>query len=373
MYTVRKVTTRRQARAFCDFPLKLYRGNPYFVPPLYGDEMALFRKDHYRHLDSPSAFFLCYDGKKVVGRIQAILSLPSNEKGGERRVRFTRFDAIDDQEVAHLLFKAVEDFAREKGMDTVCGPLGYSDMEREGLLIEGFDQLSTFEEQYNYPYYQKLIENEGFVKEVDWTERKLFAPKVLDERIGAIAKKMMDRSGLRFVEAKNTKELIGRYGEAFFKLIDDNYKDLYMTVPFSDGEREEMIKSFELIISPKFVRVIVDKDDNVVAAGVCFPSIGKALQKSGGHLTPLCLIRLMRAVRKPEILDLGLVAIDPRYRGAGVAWGIFYEIMKMLCDGGVSHCETNLNLEDNENITNNWSRFENVVHKRRRSFVKKLD
>ncbi len=366
-----KVTSKKEARDFVNFPLELYKDCPYFVPPLYGDEMALFKKNHYRHEDSPSAFYLVYRDGKVVGRIQAILSKPSNERRNQKRIRFSRFDCIDDQNVAHMLFEAAEGYARENGMDTVCGPLGYSDMEREGLLIEGFEELSTFEEQYNYPYYQKLIENEGYVKEVEWVEHKLYAPKVLDERIGKIATKMMERNKLRFVTG-STRQLVKRYGQAFFDIIDENYRDLYMTVPFSKGEMAEMIKSFKLIINSKYLRIIVDENDKVVAVGLCFPSIGKALQKSGGRLTLPCLLRLYKSLKKPKILDLGLIALDPKYRGAGVAWAIFYEIMKMLYEGGVAYCETNLNLEDNANIQNNWDRFENVLHKRRRSFVKVL-
>ncbi len=372
MYVLKEVKTKKEARDFVNFPLRLYRNCPYFVPPIYMDEKALLKPSHYRHKEAPSAFFLVYEGKKPVGRIQAILSKASNEKTGERRVRFTRFDCIDNQEVAHLLFSAAEKFAKDNGMDTVCGPLGYSDLDREGLLIEGFEELSTYEEQYNYGYYQKLVEAEGYVKEVDWTERKLFAPKVLDERIGLIANKMLERNKLRFVTEKSTKNIVDKYGQAFFDLIESNYSDLYMTVPFSKNEIKELVASFKLLLSPRYIRIIVDEEGKMVAAGLCFPSIGKALQKSGGRLTIPCIIKLLKARKKPEIIDLGLVAVDPKYRSSGVAWAIFYEIMKMLYEGGCAYCETNLNLEDNEDITNNWNRFESVIHKRRRAYIKHL-
>lgn len=349
MYRLVEVKTKREQKDFLDFPLKLYKGNPYFVPCLYGDEKKILRGDwHLKY--SKQAFYLVYDGKKVVGRIQAILSRLSNEKQNQKRVRFTRFDAIDDREVAKLLFGAVEQFAKDNGMDSVCGPLGYSDMDREGLLIEGL----------------------GYAKEVDWVERKLYAPKELDTRIGRIADAMMKRNGLKMAVCKSTKELVKRYGDAFFDLIDETYKDLYMTVDFPEEERKEYIAAFKLLISPKYVRIIVDKDDKVVAIGLCFPSIGKALQKSGGKLTLPCLIKVMKAVKKPEIIDLGLIGILPKYQNSGVSWAIFYEIMKMLYEGGVAYCETNLNLEDNKGIQNNWGRFENILHKRRRSYLKKI-
>ena len=172
-----KVETGAQRKAFVRFPLKLYKNNPYFVPPLYGDEMAQFKKKHAYSDTCQTVFFLAMQGKKVVGRIQGILQRQSNELRGEKRVRFTRFDAVNDLRVAKALFAAVENWAKEQGMDTVCGPLGYSDLEREGLLIEGFDQLSTFEEQYNYDYYPALLEACGYGKEIDWFEFRLRAPK----------------------------------------------------------------------------------------------------------------------------------------------------------------------------------------------------
>ena len=371
MYRLVKVSSKKEQRDFLELPLRLYKKCPYFVPALYGDEKKIVKGDwHLKY--AKQAFYLVYEGKKAVGRVQAILSFQSNEKRHQKRVRFTRFDTINDKEVAAMLLGAVEDFARENGMDEVCGPLGYSDMDREGLLIEGFDQMSTYEEQYNYEYYQGLIEGLGYEKEVDWVERKIFAPKELDTKIKAVSDRMMARNGLRMVVCKSTKELIEKYGNAFFDLIDETYKDLYMTVDFTPEEREEYIAAFKLIISPKYVRIIVDKDDKVVAVGLCFPSIGKALQKSGGKLTIPCIIKLLRAVRKPEVIDLGLIGILPQYKNSGISWAIFYEIMKMLYDGGVAYCETNLNLEDNSSIQNNWGRFETVLHKRRRSYLKKI-
>ena len=372
MYQLIEVTTKKQIRDFIQFPLKLYKGNPYFVPPLYGDEKKLFSKKDYHLKTNDTCFYLVYDGKNVVGRIQAILSYPSNERRKQKRVRFTRFDSIDNQEVAHLLFEAVKDFALKKGMNELCGPLGYSDLDREGLLIEGFDELSTFEEQYNYAYYQKLIENEGFVKEVDWVERKIFAPKEIDSKIEKVTDIMMKRSKLHVVRGLSSKQIIKRYSAGFFDLIDKEYKDLYMTVAFSKEEREELIKTFNLILSARWIRIIVDENDKVVGVGLCFPSIGKALQKSGGRLTPLTMIKLLHSIRRPKILDLGLIAIDKGHQGSGVAWAILLELMKMLKNGEIEHCETNLNLEDNNGIINNWQRFDTVLHKRRRAFMKKI-
>ncbi|MBQ8343040.1 MAG: N-acetyltransferase [Clostridia bacterium] len=371
MVRIEEVKTRRQRKEFVNFPLRLYKGNPYFVPPLYMDEMALFTGTVYDE-QAESVFYLAYRDKKVVGRIHGILQLVSNKKWGQKRVRFTRFDCIDDQEVANALFGAVEAWARSKNMDTVVGPLGFSDLEREGLLIEGFDQLSTFEEQYNYPYYQRLIENAGYEKEVDWTERKLYYPKTPDERIARVSARMMEKYDLRFGEAKSARDFVKRYGDKFFEVLDKTYVDIYQSVPFSAKMKRQLLKSFSLIINVKYTAVILDKDDNVVCFGVSFPAIGKALQKSGGRLTLPALFRVLKAMKKPEVIDLALIGVAEEYRRKGVATAIIDQVMEMLKDGSVDHAETNLNLETNASIQNQWKAFDSVLHKRRRAFVKTI-
>lgn len=373
MLKIVEVKTRKQRKDFVNFPLKLYKKNPYFVPPLYADEMSLFKKNHLYSDQSKSVFFNAYLDKKMVGRISGILQYASNEKWNQKRVRFTRFDSIDNQEVANALFEAVAAFAKENQMSEIVGPLGYSDLEREGLLIEGFAELSTFEEQYNYPYYQKLIEAYGFTKEVDWFERKIYYPKEIDERMEKISLRMLDKYGLQLAKVKNTKELLKRYADKLFALLDSTYADLYQTVPCTPKVKKSLLKSFRLIINIKYAGVIVDSQDNVVGFGVCFPSIAKAIQKSKGHLTPLAILRLLRAIHKPEIIDLALIGISKEYQNKGINGIILVQLLKMLSNKNIKYAETNLNLEDNVNIQNQWKNFDNVLHKKRRSFIKKID
>ena len=370
MVEVREVTTPALRRAFLNFPLKLYRGNDCFVPPLYGDEKKLFRKDYHYYEHAEAVYFIALRGKKVVGRISGIIQRAANERWHQKRVRFTRFDCIDDKEVAAALFGKVEAWAREKGMEEAVGPLGFSDLEREGLLIEGFDELSTFEEQYNYPYYQALIEGLGYEKEVDWVEHKLYAPAQPDERIREVREKMMKRFDLHLSTAKNKKEFIRLYKDAFFDLLDVTYADIYGTVPFTENMKRELVRNFNLIIDLKHVTMILDKDEKPVCFGLCFPSIARAVQKSGGRLTPAALLRIFRAVKHPEIIDLALIGVLPAYRGVAIV--MIDEIMRMLTEGTAKYCETNLNLEDNHSILNLWKNFDNVLHKRRRCYVKKL-
>ena len=369
---LREVKTRKEIRDFVNFPLRLYKGNPYFVPCFYADELALFKDDYLYRDQADYVCYSVYDGKKIVGRIVGILQKVSNEKWKQKRVRFNRFDCIDDQEVADMLLGAVEDWARSLGMDEVVGPLGFSDMEREGLLIEGFDYLSTFEEQYNYSYYQRLIENHGYTKEVDWLERRLFLKGKPSDRLTRFSNLIMERNHLHFAEAKNTKDFLKKYGEKFFELCEKTYDPLYMTVPFSENIKKSLVKSFELIIDLRFVAMILDENENPICFGLVFPSIGKAIQKSGGRMTLATLIRLLRAIKKPRTLDFALIGVDPAYANRGIPAVLLGKTQEYLAMAGIEYAETNLNLETNQSVQNLWKNFESIQHKRRRSFVRSL-
>ena len=372
MITVLEAKTKKQQKEFLDFPLKMYRNNPYFVPPLYADEKKIFSPDYVYYDTSEAVYYNAYRDGKIVGRISGILQRSSNEKWGQKRVRFTRFDAIDDVDVAKALFSAVESWALDRGMDSVCGPLGFSDLEREGLLVEGFDQLSTFEEQYNADYYPRLVEACGYEKEVDWLESKLYYPEDEGGKMEKMAQFLMDRYHLHFGEAKNTRDFLKRYADDFFDLLDRSYDKLYGTVPFTDGMKKMLIDNFLLIINLKYVAVVLNEENKVVCLGLCFPSIAQALQKSSGHLTPAALLRLLKAIKKPKILDLGLVGVDPAYENCGISTIVCAGLMRMLREDGVEYAETNLNLEHNYSIRNRWKRFRAVEHKRRRSYIKTI-
>lgn len=373
MLEIVEVLTKKQRKEFVEYPLRLYKGNEWFVPPLYGDEMKIFTDKNTYAKVSKSVFYLAVRDGVTVGRIQGILQCQFNEIHNAKQVRFTRFDVENNQETANALFKAVEDWARQQGMEEIVGPLGYSDLEREGLLIEGFDYLSTFEEQYNYPYYQSLIENCGFVKDVDWIESRLFSTPQQDERLVALAKRALTRNNLRVVSDGMPKgKFLKKYAKGIFTLLDECYKELYGFVPYTPEMIKEILNQFKLIINMKYVRAICNENDEVVAFGCCMPGIGKAVQKTGGRLTPGCLIRLLKAVAKPESIDLALVGIMPRYRNSGLSAFIMLTLQDMLEQDNVKYLETNLNLETNISIQANWKHFDNIQHKRRRSFIKKL-
>lgn len=373
MVNVREVKTKKDIKAFIEFPLRLYKGCEYFVPLMYADEKKLLSTGGNTEI-ADSVFFLAEKDGKVVGRIQGICHKQFNELNDTKRVRFTRFDSIDDTEVSRALFSAVENWARSLGMTDVCGPLGYSDMDREGLLIEGFEENSTYEEQYNYEYYGRLIEDSGYSKEVDWLEFELRAPEKRNEMLARVAKRTLELNKLHIADTNmGKKEYIAKYGDSFFDCLDECYSKLYGTVPISPAQRKELIDQFMLIINIKYAVFICDEDEKVVAFGLCFPCIGDALKKSGGKLTLPALMKLISIAKKPKTLDLGLVAVRPEYQNSGVNAVLVNGIIETLCSGEVESCETNLNLETNTAVIAQWKYFSARQHKRRRSYLKNIE
>ena len=373
MVKVVEVTTKKQRKEFIEYPLRLYKDNPYFVPPLYGDEVNLFTDKNIYNKTCQSVFYLAQKDGKTVGRIQGILQKQYNELKNARQVRFTRFDCENDPETAKALFDAVENWAKGLGMVEIVGPLGYSDLEREGLLIEGFEYLSTFEEQYNYEYYASLIESCGYAKDIDWLEFRLFKLTTDTEKLQRILDHTLKKYNLHFADPKLSKRaFIKRYGAGFFHCIDECYKDLYGVVPYTPEMQKQMIDQFMLLLNRKFLTVVCDEKDEVVACGLCIPGIGKALQKSGGRLTPAAIVRVLKAVNNPESIDFALVGVMPQYRKSGLSSFMLTILQDVLKSGNVQYMETNLNLENNYSILNIWKSFDTIQHKRRRCYIKKL-
>ena len=375
MIEIKEVITARQRKDFLNFQLDMYQGNPNFVPPLYADEKKMFRDDYVYRSSCESVFFNAYKDGVMVGRIQGIIQKDANAKNGENRCRFCRFDAIDDRNVTKALFETLEKWAKEKGMDTMVGPLNYSDLEREGMLVDGFDEPATFEENYNFAYYKDHVEALGYKKEVDWTASRLYgaeSPEALEELeqlVGFIFK----RYKLHYGTAKNGRQLLKKYADGIFDLLDKSYEGLYGTVPFTDGMRKLVLENFAMVINPKHTAVILDENEKIVCFGLSFPGLAKALVGTRGKYTPLTVLKLLNAIKNPEILDLCLVGVEPEYLNRGVSGALSLAIMKMLRDNPkLKWADTNLNLEDNYAIQNAWRRFKREECKRYRSYVKEI-
>ena len=372
MVEIKEVKTAREIKEFIEFPLRLYKKCPWFVPPLYADEKKLLRAGGCSET-ADAIFLLAVRDKKTVGRIQGLIQKQYNELHGTRQVRFTRFDAIDDREVSDALFAAVEEWGRARGMTELCGPLGYSDLDREGLLVEGFAEESTFEEQYNYEYYGALVEAAGLRKDADWVEYELRMPEVRNEMLSRVAQRTLSLNKLHIADTSLPKrKYIDKYKDGFFDCLDRCYSKLYGTVPISAEAREELVKQFMLIVNKEYAVFICDESERVVAFGLCFPGIGEAVKKRGGRLTPLTLLRLLKTVKNPKTIDLGLVAVLPEYQNTGINAVILDGMLEILSRGKVEKCETNLNLETNTAVQAQWKYFSARQHKRRRSYIKTI-
>ncbi len=372
MIRIREVKSTSDIKEFIEFPLRLYKDCPYFVPPLYGDEKKLL-KSGGKTQDADAVFYLAERDGKTVGRIQGILQKEYNRSHGTKQIRFTRFDSVNDQEVATALFSAVEEWGRGLGMTDICGPLGYTDLDREGLLVEGFEENSTFEEQYNYDYYGTLIEGVGFEKDVDWLEYELKMPAQRNQMLSRVAKRSLELNKLHVASTDmSKKEYIAKYRDGFFDCLSECYRHLYGTVEIPRDAQDELIDQFMMIVNKEFLLFICDENEKVVGFGLCFPSIGDAVKKSGGRLTLPALIKLLGLVKNPSVIDLGLVAIRPEYQKAGVNAILVDGILDILERGNVKSCETNLNLETNTAVQAQWKYFDARQHKRRRAYKKSI-
>lgn len=372
MITVEQVTTKRQQKEFLEFPLKLYKGNPCYTPALYMDEKKMFRNDFVYNDMCEHVYFNAYKDGVMAGRISGIVQRAANKKNNQRRCRFIRFDVINDFEVAKKLFDTVEAWARAQGMTEVVGPLSFSDLEREGLLIGGYEYPATFEETYNFPYYGEFIERLGYHKEVDWTSSRLRLAKDYNGDLEQMADYVLRRYNLHLATARNTKEYLAKYSDAFFELLDKSYENIYGSVPFTDAMKKLMMDNFSLILSKENLIIVLDENEKMICMGLAFPAIGDALRPSGGRLTPGALIRVLRAIKHPKVLDLGLVGVDPEWLNRGISVVISAAMVKMLKMPGVLYAETNMNLEDNYAIQNQWKRFDEQKIKLHRCYVKNL-
>ena len=372
MVEIVEVITKKQIKEFLKFPNVLYKDCNYYSYPLAMDEKNMFNaKKNVAYKDCDVVLFLAYQDGKVAGRIAGIIQKAYNKKANSKVARFTRFDAVNSQEVANALFDAVEKWAKNKGMETLVGPLGFNDLDVEGMIVEGFNERCTFEERYNYEYYVSLMENAGFTKDVDWLERKIY-PTETTEKVARVAEICAKRYNLRFAKEKSKNELIEKYKKGIFDLVDEAYKDLYGTVPFTDEIREQLLGQFKTFVDLKFMIIVVNEKDEVVGFGVALPALNNALFKSKGKLTLPALFRVLKALKKPKVVDFALLAVRPDYQTKGVnAFAIKY-LMDNMAKFGVEYCETNICLEDNIKINQTWQYFKHDQHRRRRSWKKEL-
>ena len=369
MVTVREVSNKKDVKSFIEFPLRLYKDSPYFVPPLYSAEKRLFSQNKEDSLFE-SVFFLAEKDGEVVGRIQGIIQKKNNDGESESVVRFTRFDSIDDIEVSRALFSAIEEWGRKMGRTKISGPLGYRGVDRAGVLVEGFSENATFTEWYNYEYYARLIEDSGYSKDYDWLEFELKAPKKKHELLDKMAKRTLELNKLHIADANMPRrKYIKKYADSFFDCLSACGALKHLT----PAEQREMVTVFYPLIVPKFAVLICDEKERIVAFGLSFPSIGPALKKSRGKLTHPATIKLIRSLRRPKVMVLGLIAVRPEYQDTGVNAVLVSRTVRLLTEENVESCESNLNLETNDSLIAQWKFMSARQHKRRRCYTKNIE
>ncbi|RJQ42067.1 MAG: N-acetyltransferase [Anaerolineaceae bacterium] len=370
--TIQEVTNRRLLRKFVNFPFKLYRSNPNWVPPLRSDEMNTLRWDKNPAFAFCQAkYWLAYKDGKLAGRIAGIINPRYEERWGNAYARFGWIDFIDDPQVSQALLNTVEQWALEQGMQAMHGPLGFTDLDPEALLVEGFNEMGTLVGIYNYPYYRTHMENAGYVKDTDWVEFEIKVPAGGVEKIRKLAKIVEERYHLHYLEARNKKDLL-RYAHQLFELLDEAYQHLYGVTPLSREQVDAYISQYLGFISPEFVPIVLDENDKMVAFGIAMPSLSQALRKSKGRMLPLGFIYLLHALRKNDKGDLYLIAVRKDFQGKGVNSMLMTRLLDVFAKMGITSVESNPELEDNINVQAQWKHFEYRQHKRRRVFIKQL-
>lgn len=369
---IQEVVGRRDFREFIDFPYRLYKDHPYFVPPLKFDEEATLRKDKNPAFEYCDArMWLAYRGDQVVGRVAAILNKAYIEKWKNNYLRFGWLDFVDDAEVVKALMSQVERWARDLGMTAVHGPLGFTDLDHEGMLVEGFDKVGTLATIYNYPYYPTHVERLGYQKDADWLEFRIKVPQTIPEMLDRVADTVMRRYSLTMMRARKAKDILP-YATQIFELINVAYGNLYGVVPLTEKQIKYYVDQYFSFVRPDFITIVLDKEGKLAAFGITMPSLSKALQKAGGRLFPFGFIHLLQAIRKNNLGDLYLVAVRPDLQGKGVNALLIRETNRAYIKHGISEVESNPQLEVNDRILTMWEYYEAVNHKRRRCYIKHL-
>lgn len=366
--------TKANMKNFVKFERSLYKGNPYYVPPLLSSELDNLIPERNPAFDfCDASYFMAYEDGKPVGRIAAMINRQVNEISGAKTARFGFVDFIDNPEVSKALLEAAENWARNKGMDKIVGPLGFTDLDREGTLVEGFDELSTMATIYNHPYYQTHIEKAGYTKDSDWVEFVMDVPAEIPEKYNRIADIVKRKYGLKVLKYSNRSRIKQEYGHALFNLINDTYKNLYQYSPLTERQIDKYINDYLNLLNLDLLTLIIDKERKLVGVGISMPSMSRALQKSGGKMFPFGWYHLLKGLKGVnDRVDLLLVAVTPEYQNKGVNALLFQDLIPQYIKYGYRYAESNPEMETNAKVQSQWEYFKHRQHRRRRSFYKNL-
>ena len=367
---IKEVVSKRELKKFISFPYTLYAGHNYWIPLLRFDEMGTLQKHKNPAFDHCEVtYWLAYKDRKVVGRIAGIINNRYIEKWNNKYARFGWVDFIDEESVSAALFETVENWAKQKGMEAIHGPLGFTDLDPEGMLIEGFEELGTIATIYNYPYYPEHIERYGYKKDVDWVEFEIKVPDKIPEKIERIAEIVKKKKKLTIVKTKKTKDVL-LYAKEIFHVLNQAYEPLYGVVSLTDKQIDKYVKQYLGFIRPDFVSIILDEQKRVAAFGITIPSLSKAFQKAKGRIFPFGFLHILKAMRKNDRIDLFLVAVRQDLQGKGLNSLLFNELHKTYIKNNITKAESNPELESNTKVQAQWKLFEKRQHKRRRCYIK---
>lgn len=372
---IREITpTKSNLKKYTKFGIDLYKGNDYYVPPLIMDDVETLSPDKNPAFDYCKAkSWMAYRDGKPVGRITGIINTVVNERTGKRDLRFGFLDFIDDKEVVDALFDALAEWGRSQGLTSMVGPMGFSDMDHEGMLTEGFEELGTMATIYNYPYYPQHMERMGFHKDAEWVEYRMTVPDKIPEKMLRVAEIVKKKYGVRTIKYTSAKKIKEEYGMALFELINEAYDQLYGYSPLSQRQIEYYIDIYLPILRLENVCLIVDSNDKLIGVGISIPSMSRALQKGRGRLLPTGWIHLLKAMyMHNDVVDLLLVAIKPEYLSKGVNALLFADLLPVYIKNGYRWAESNPELADNENVQLQWQYFERRQHRRRAAFRKDI-
>ena len=373
---IQEVTTKEALRRFVDYPNVLYKDVESFVPAFFGDDMDDWnpKKNPAFSYCEAKCFLALRDGE-VVGRIGAILSHKANETWNTKRMRFTQVDFIDNREVSAALFAAVEDWARSKGCNQVHGPLGFCDMDREGMLIEGFDRRSMFITYYNHPYYNDQLAALGYGKDTDWVENLIEIPSAEDENLQKLSKLsqwLLKRGNYHKADITRKSQITPQHIEQVFQLVNRAYAPLYGVVTLTEEQIKKYARKFLPLINPDFLCLVFDTQEKLVAFGVCAPSMAEALKRCRGKLFPLGWLGVLRALKKNDTIDLLLIAVEPELQGTGLNAIVMDHLLQGCHKMGIKYAESGPTLETNDKVQSQWKFFPHGQHKRRRCYIKDL-
>ena len=372
---IKTVTTRKDLKIFARFANRMYKGNKFYVPSMPMDDLNTFDKNKNAAFEfSEAEFYLAYKDGNLVGRVAAIVNHKANESWKVQQVRFGWIDFIDDLEVSEALLNAVIEFGRSRGMTQIVGPLGFTDFDPEGMLVEGFDRLSTMALIYNHPYYPEHLKKLGYVKETGWVEYRLHLPEQFPERHLKLAEIVKERYGLKLVKKTKAQVRKEQYGQKIFHLINQTYCDLYGYSLLSSKQIDQYVDMYLSMVDMNLLSFVENKEGELIAAGLTIPSLARALQKCNGEILPLGWWHLLKAMfwKRPDTLELLLIGVRPDYQNKGVNSIVFVDLFENYRKIGFKYAETNANLETNHKVQAMWEPFEKEIHKRRWVFGKEI-